>query len=118
MNSVAGLADHAGPGLQLGELLLGRLDAFGIVLGLRVHQGLEGLDLPHVEKLRVRGGEEGAPAVGHLGQDLALALHLLRIAEAAVLHEEVEDRSEERRGGKEWGSTCRSRGSPYHKKKK
>src|SRR3546814_17955574 len=23
-------------------------------------------------------------------------------------------RSEERRGGKEWGSTCRSRGSPQH----
>src|SRR3546814_13858232 len=27
-------------------------------------------------------------------------------------------RSEERRGGKECGSTCRYRGSPYHKKKK
>src|SRR3546814_9950001 len=50
MNSVAGLADHAGPGLQLGELLLGRLAAFGIVLGLRVHQGLEGLDLPRSEE--------------------------------------------------------------------
>src|SRR3546814_19528689 len=29
-----------------------------------------------------------------------------------------EIRSEERRVGKECGSTCRSRGSPYHKKKK
>src|SRR3546814_17106013 len=27
-------------------------------------------------------------------------------------------RSEERRGGKEWVSTCRSRWSPYHQKKK
>src|SRR3546814_11268441 len=27
-------------------------------------------------------------------------------------------RSEERRGGKEWDSRCRSRWSPYHKKKK
>src|SRR3546814_11426152 len=30
----------------------------------------------------------------------------------------VSDRSEERRVGKECVSTCRSRGSPYHKKKK
>src|SRR3546814_10381204 len=28
------------------------------------------------------------------------------------------ERSEERRGGTEWGRTCRSRWSPYHKKKK
>src|SRR3546814_18687619 len=28
------------------------------------------------------------------------------------------NRSEERRGGKEWVSTCRSRWSPYHSKKK
>src|SRR3546814_12112767 len=37
-----------------------------------------------------------------LGQDTVLPLH----------------RSEERRGGKECVSTCRSRWSPYHKKKK
>src|SRR3546814_18515208 len=30
----------------------------------------------------------------------------------------ITDRSEERRGGKECVSTCRSRWSPYHKKKK
>src|SRR3546814_14526732 len=30
----------------------------------------------------------------------------------------VSVRSEERRVGKEWVSTCRSRGSPYHSKKK
>src|SRR3546814_19442748 len=33
-------------------------------------------------------------------------------------HGSVDDRSEERRVGKECVSTCRSRGSPYHKKKK
>src|SRR3546814_19455461 len=30
----------------------------------------------------------------------------------------IQSRSEERRVGKEWVSTCRSRWSPYHKKKK
>src|SRR3546814_10969793 len=33
------------------------------------------------------------------------------------LNSNVFERSEERRGGKEWVSTCRSRWAPYHKKK-
>src|SRR3546814_17803172 len=44
------------------------------------------------------------------------------IAGASVTHPLIRDRkvsrSEERRVGKEWVSTCRSRWSPYHLKKK
>src|SRR3546814_15545977 len=39
-------------------------------------------------------------------------LHLL--ADLDAVHVAVDDRSEERRVGKECVSTCRSRGSPYH----
>src|SRR3546814_19201244 len=38
--------------------------------------------------------------------------------ELAAKHLELNERSEERRVGKECVSTCRSRGSPYHYKKK
>src|SRR3546814_11873349 len=37
---------------------------------------------------------------------------------SAFLRRAIEVRSEERRVGKEGVSTCRSRGSPYHEKKK
>src|SRR3546814_12348461 len=63
---------------------------------------------------------EGPRAVSALGE---LATHVGRyvtdawhpILENRVVHEH---RSEERRVGKEWVSTCRSRWSPYHYKKK
>src|SRR3546814_20205822 len=37
-----------------------------------------------------------------------------RIAEPAMRHHRARARSAERRVGKEWVSTCRSRWSPYH----
>src|SRR3546814_155849 len=42
----------------------------------------------------------------------------VRSAGAQVLQARAQLRSEERRGGKEWVRTCRSRWSPAHKKKK
>src|SRR3546814_17665039 len=51
--------------------------------------------------------------------DLADKL-VLDDAQVSVLHRTAKDglRTEERRVGKECGSTCRYRWSPYHKKKK
>src|SRR3546814_14779117 len=61
-----------------------------------------------------------------LGGDHAIALPLLRAlakrqgGPVGLVHFDahVDTRSEERRVGKECVSTCRSRGSPYHYKKK
>src|SRR3546814_18930257 len=44
-------------------------------------------------------------------------LSLPLLAMRSALHQHTCGRSEERRVGKEWVSTCRSRGSPYHQKK-
>src|SRR3546814_14661153 len=41
-----------------------------------------------------------------------------RTQELERMQKQIRDRSEERRVGKECVSTCRSRWSPYHKKKK
>src|SRR3546814_20938381 len=49
---------------------------------------------------------------GNPNQTQPLALH------PAGKHQHRDDRSEERRGGKEGVSTCRSRWSPYHSQKK
>src|SRR3546814_14481870 len=58
---------------------------------------------PVGQRLHAQRGEAAARA--YLGRD-------------ALLREIVGDRSEERRVGKECVSTCRSRWSPYHLKKK
>src|SRR3546814_11861168 len=58
-------------------------------------------DAELVTELRRHGGI--SDAVAEHDELLALAVPLLR-----------DDRSEERRVGKEWVSTCRSRWSPYH----
>src|SRR3546814_11352040 len=58
---------------------------------------------------------------GHLGQ-IKKAVQMLLSAERPMIYSGggvvLSDRSEERRVGKECVSTCRSRRSPYHKKKK
>src|SRR3546814_14482946 len=63
------------------------------------------------------------PADGLVDGEPALDLELRIDSGAGALerrarHVRAEDRSEERRVGNEWGSTCRSRWSPYHQKKK
>src|SRR3546814_11378210 len=90
------------------------------VFGLLAHVDL---DLAHrqlvLDRARLHDGEAFAGVYGH---------ELFAVAddgEAADLHQ-IRDRgelvhalrSEERRVGKECVSTCRSRWSPYHKKKK
>src|SRR3546814_13378732 len=59
--------------------------------------------------------------IGGFGNEALESCFMRKVAEnpsegSIVLHNE--DRSEERRVGKECVSTCRSRWSPYHKKKK
>src|SRR3546814_9932102 len=61
----------------------------------------------------------GVQAVEGHGEDVvAQAIAVDRPAGPIPLHDGVDhaedERSEERRVGKGWGSTCRSRGSPYH----
>src|SRR3546814_14574080 len=63
---------------------------------------------------RAVGHDELAPrsteiTIGHVDGDALLALGFEAIDQQRVL-----ERSEERRVGKAWGSTCRSRWSPYH----
>src|SRR3546814_12190236 len=48
------------------------------------------------------------------GLGLAIVRDVATIYGGSITLEESEDRSEERRVGKECVSTCRSRGSPYH----
>src|SRR3546814_11636843 len=90
---------------KLWELLTGRINVTKIWQGLKAAQG---------------GGLESA-----LAKDMARALSDTRRPVTFILAERdntavaFEDaRSEERRGGKECVSTCRSRWSPYNKKKK
>src|SRR3546814_10983200 len=52
------------------------------------------------------------------GQQLVGALAYLDLAFFRVGLPNLVERSDERRVGKEWGSSCRSRWSPYHYKKK
>src|SRR3546814_19039085 len=54
------------------------------------------------------------------GMDLAATHHTNEIAQSQACHhtQPATYRSEERRVGKEWVSTCRSRWWPFHKKKK
>src|SRR3546814_11684709 len=58
------------------------------------------------------------PVRVRLVEDVGDAGEAGEIAEQRRPLRPVADRSEERRGGNEWVSTCRSRWSPYHKKKK
>src|SRR3546814_14792653 len=88
----------------------------------------EGL-LRFLRQLRLRGDERvprefdvgkvgGVLFLGLVAVDLDLAQ--ARVGIGRVLRHQWCDaqRSEERRVGKEWVSTCRSRWSPYHSKKK
>src|SRR3546814_20314883 len=50
--------------------------------------------------------------------DLVKTLATLQVLDLDIASPDLEERSEERRVGKEGVSTCRSRWSPYHEKKK
>src|SRR3546814_13872029 len=50
--------------------------------------------------------------------EMKLMHQRLKTTTVYVTHDQIEARSEERRVGKEWVSTCRSRWSQYPKKKK
>src|SRR3546814_12445871 len=52
------------------------------------------------------------------GDEGDLRSWLFSIARSKLIDQGRRPRSEERRGGQEWVSTCRSRWSPKHKKKK
>src|SRR3546814_15098959 len=64
------------------------------------------------------GGDEDVDAARKVA-DLLVDRHAAEdgrhaeLGKAAVIAAALRDRSEERRGGKEWVSTCRSRWSPY-----
>src|SRR3546814_20607768 len=67
------------------------------------------------------GVEVHRPGVGRLlHRAQAAGAHTLRVAsdDAVVVVRDGVARSEARRVGKECGSACRSRGCPYHSKKK
>src|SRR3546814_15101067 len=86
-------ADLAGAGADLVELGIAQQAARRIVVDIAVAaQRLDGLQR---HPGRLLGGEENRPG-GVLARGPAA----------------VAGRSEERRGGKEWGSTCTSRWSP------
>src|SRR3546814_5106465 len=69
--------------------------------------GVQTCALPIYGRCEIAGGEFAIMAA-HRNQFCAAGKKLRRIALVGV------DRSEERRGGKECVSTCRSRWSPYH----
>src|SRR3546814_10629934 len=66
-------------------------------------------DPPALRRLAARHETTPKALFRHLGIDAALADRDLAVSPVPAT-----SRSEERRVGKEWGSTCRSRGSPYH----
>src|SRR3546814_19993209 len=72
-----------------------------------------GIDLDAVQELK-RQAEEGAGVLGFLQLFSGGALTQFALFALGIMPY----RSEERRVGKECGSTCRSRWSPYHYKKK
>src|SRR3546814_15329127 len=68
---------------------------------------------PAAQAARAKAGERYEAFVAALGRRLANGPKLRQ-----EIPDDIEPRSEERRVGKEGVSTCRSRWSPYHKKKK
>src|SRR3546814_15067104 len=89
-----GICDKIVPGLLIGALRFGHLPT------ILVPAGPMPSGLPNKEKVRVRQ----LYAEGKASRDDLLE------AESASYH----SRSEERRVGKEWVSTCRSRWAPDH----
>src|SRR3546814_13541906 len=67
--------------------------------------------------MRVRGDAQ-PPLMRLVGDRGELLLRHLQLARFGVARKDAAGRSEERRVGKECVSTCRSRWSPYHYKKK
>src|SRR3546814_14469799 len=104
-SSVLALAREGGQvhdgDVRLGPRRAGPVEHLAVhVLAEHIH-GVGHLQQPCAPHLRQRG------VAGALAQRVA---HIAREHRASV-------RSEERRVGKECGSTCRSRWSPYHSKK-
>src|SRR3546814_14260977 len=87
-------------------------------MGLLVLLVLLGLPLAEIWVMIEVGEEIGAlSTIALIVGTAVLGALLFRIQGVATLAR-VQDRSEERRVGKECVSTCRSRWSPYHQKKK
>src|SRR3546814_9878296 len=82
---------HADPGAQPIEAV--RIAELGVALV--VHRGLAAADVVRRTAVLMQPGIADAAVDGAVGNDVVM-------------------RSEERRGGKECVSTCRSRWSPYH----
>src|SRR3546814_11321360 len=61
-----------------------------------------------------RAASDSAPAMGMIGTVVGLVGMFIAMDDPATIGPAMALRSEERRGGKEWVSTCRSRWSPYH----
>src|SRR3546814_10280468 len=77
------------------------------------------ISLVHADDLLHQGREEASGECSLLGeQGLQLQAELiglaLQAAQLALIRQQLEQRSVERRVGKEYVSTCRSRWSPYH----
>src|SRR3546814_16818412 len=91
----------------LGRVITGRLEAdparFQVVAPRRGEAGNRLLDMRDVKQI--------ADSITKHRPDIILPL-------AATFSSDFDERSEERRVGKECVSTCRSRWSPYHEKKK
>src|SRR3546814_19595826 len=66
----------------------------------------------------IREGYDVALRVGEMGNVDWMVRRLATLPLILVAAPQWLERSEERRVGKECGSTCRSRGSPYTQKKK
>src|SRR3546814_3237599 len=79
--------------------------------------GVQTCALPIFERLVVDAEEAAGRAIfgRHIGERGAVG-EAEAVEAGAVIFDEAPDdaRSEERRVGKEWVSTCRSRWSPYH----
>src|SRR3546814_12154260 len=81
--------------------------------------GLAPLDLAAKEGLALLNGTQFSTANALAGLFAAETLFTAALVTGALSTEAAKgsDRSEERRVGKECGSTCRCRGAPYHLKK-
>src|SRR3546814_4911638 len=78
------------------------------------------LNRAYVYAMKMHGSQTRASGDPYFSHPLEVAGILTRMKLdhgtiiTALLHDVIEDRSEERRLGKECVSTCRSRWSPYH----
>src|SRR3546814_14826875 len=100
-----------------GYELSGRFDAAGQGLLPGSDVKVRGVNIGEVDGIRLVDGAAEVTLRIHDGEQVPVDATAI-IRPKTLFGEKFIDRSEERRVGKECGSTCRSGGSPYHKKKK